>query len=127
MSRCLHLLFIACIQMDADPDHGCHERIMLLCVYEHTVQAVTIEDAVVDAFRGGALVIDLLISICAAGNIGVKPDVPVGPGLDDPPIFGIRAAVFAFGTVILPIGAAPHEVAAGFVITVRLHAQFFLT
>ena len=113
--------------MDADPDHGCHERIMLLCVYEHTVQAVAIEDAVVDAFRGGALVIDLLISICAAGDIGVKPDVPVGPGLDDPPIFGIRAAVFAFGTVILPIGAAPHEVAAGFVITVRLHAQFFLT
>lgn len=48
------------IQMDADTDHGCHERIMLLCVYEHAVQAVIIEDAVVDTFRGGTLVIDLL-------------------------------------------------------------------
>ena len=113
--------------MDADPDHGCHERIMLLCVYEHTVQSVIIEDAVVDAFRGGALIINLLISICAAGDVGVKPDIPFGPGLDDSPIFGIGAGVFTFGTVIFPIGAAPHEVTAGFVITVRLHAQFFLT
>ena len=46
---------------------------MLLCVYEHAVQTVIIEDAVVDAFCGGALVIDLLISIRAAGDIGVKP------------------------------------------------------
>ena len=45
---------------------------MLLCVYEHAVQTVIIEDAVVDAFCGGALVIDLLISIRAAGDIGVK-------------------------------------------------------
>ncbi len=54
--------------MDADSNHGCHERIMLLCVYEHTVQSVIIEDAVVDTFRGGALIINLLISICAAGT-----------------------------------------------------------
>ena len=40
--------------MDADSNHGCHERIMLLCVYEHAVQAVIIEDAVIDTFRGGA-------------------------------------------------------------------------
>ena len=124
---CLHLLFIAGIQMDADSNHGCHERIMLLCVYEHTVQSVIIEDAVVDPFCGGALVIDLLISICAAGDIGVKPDIPFGPGLDNSPIFGISAGVFTFGTVFFPIGAAPHEVTAGTVITVRLHAQFFLT
>ncbi len=123
----LYVLFIAGIQMDADPDHGCHERIMLLCVYEHAVQAVIIEDAVVDTFRGGALIINLLISICAAGNIGVKPDIPFGPGLDDSPVFGTGAGVFTFGTVIFPIGAAPHEVTAGTVITVRLHAQFFLT
>ena len=113
--------------MDADSNHGCHERIMLLCVYEHTVQSVIIEDAVVDTFRGGALIINLLISICAAGDVGVKPDIPFGPGLDDSPIFGIGAGVFTFGTVFFPIGAAPHEVTAGFVITVRLHAQFFLT
>ncbi len=127
LCRCLHLLFIAGIQMDADSNHGRHERIMLLCVYEHTVQSVIIEDAVVDTFRGGALIINLLISICAAGDVGVKPDIPFGPGFDDSPIFGIGAGVFTFGTVIFPIGAAPHEVTAGFVITVRLHAQFFLT
>ena len=57
---CLHLLFIAGIQMDADSNHGCHERIMLLRVYEHTVQSVIIEDAVVDTFRGGALIINQL-------------------------------------------------------------------
>ena len=112
--------------MDADTDHGCHERIMLLCVYEHAVQAVIIEDAVVDTFRGGALIINLLISICAAGNIGVKPDIPFRPGLDDPSVFGIRAAVFTFGTMRFPIGAAPHEITGGFVITIRLHTQVFL-
>ncbi len=111
--------------MDADADYGCHKRIMFLCVYEHTVQAVIIEDAVVDPFRGGALIINLLISICVTGNIGVKPDIPFGLGLDDPPIFGTGAGVFTFGTVIFPIEAAPHEVTAGTAITVRLHAQFF--
>ena len=112
--------------MDADADHGCHKRIMFLCVSEHAVQAVMIEDAVVDPFRGGALMIDFLISICAAGDIGVKPDIPLGPCFDDPPIFGIRAGVFTFGTVIFSKGAAPHEVTAGSVVTVRLHAHFFL-
>ena len=100
---------------------------MFLCMYEHAMQTVTIEDAVIDTFRGGALVINLLISICAAGDIGVKPDIPFGPGLDDPAIFGIRAAVFTFGTVFFPIGAAPHEVTAGFVIAIGFHAQVFLT
>ena len=79
--------------MDADTDYGRHVRIMLLRVYEHAVQAVIIKDTVVDAFRGGALFIDLPVGICATGDIGVKPDIPVGPGLDDPSIFGIRAGV----------------------------------
>ena len=112
--------------MDADADHGRHERIMLLRVCEHTVQAVTIEDAVVDALRGGALFIDILIGICATGDIRVEPDIPFGPGLDDSPIFGIRATVPAFGTVIFPIGAAPHKITAGLVITIGFHAQIFL-
>ena len=112
--------------MDADANHGCDERIMLLCVYEHAVQAVIIEDAVVDTFRGGALLIDFLISIRAAWDIGVKPDIPFRSGLDDSPIFGIRAAVPAFGAVFFPIRAAPHKVTAGFVITIGLHAQLFL-
>lgn len=99
---------------------------MLLCVYEHAVQAVIIEDAVVDTFCSGALFVDFLISICATGDIGIKPDIPFGSGLDDPPIFGICAAVFAFGTVLFPIGAAPHEVTAGTVIAIGFHAEVFL-
>lgn len=76
--------------MDADAEHGDHERIMLLCVYEHAVQSVIIEDAVVDTFRGGALFINFFISVRAAEDISVKADIPIGPGLDDPPIFGSR-------------------------------------
>ena len=108
--------------MDTDANHGCHERIMILCVYEHAVQAVIVEDAVVDTLRGGGLFIDFLISIRAAGDIGVKPDIPFGPGLDDSSVFGIRAAIFTFGTVLFLIGAASHEVTAGFVINIGLHA-----
>lgn len=68
------------------------------------MQAVIIEDVVVDTLRGGALFIDFLISIHAAEYIGVKPDIPFRPGLDNPPIFGTGADVLAFGTVFLPIG-----------------------
>ena len=46
--------------------------------------------------------------------------------LDTPPIFGFRAAVFAFGAVFFSIAAAPHEITAGNVITIGLHAQAFL-
>ena len=109
--------------MDADADDGCHERIMLLRVYEHAVQAVPIEDPVVDTFRGSALLIDFLIGICAARDIGVKPDIPIGPCLDNPPIFRIRAGVFTFGTMFFPKGAPPHEVTAGSVMTIGFHAQ----
>ena len=73
--------------MDADANHSCHERIVLLCVYEHAVQAVIIENAVVDTLRGSTLFIDLLIRIGATGDVGVKPDIPFGPGLDDPAIY----------------------------------------
>ncbi len=93
---------------------------------EHAVQAVIIEDAVVDTLRGGAMFIDFLISIRAAGDIGVKPDIPFRPGLDDPAILGIRAGVFTFGTVLLLIRAASHEATAGSVMTIGLHTQVFL-
>ncbi len=108
--------------MDADADHSRHVGIMFLRVYEHMVQAVIIEDAAVDTFRGSALFIDIFIGICAAGDIRVEPDILFGSGLDDSPILGIRAAVFTFGTVFFSIGAAPHEVTAGFVITIGFHA-----
>ena len=113
--------------MDADADHGCHERIMLFCVDEHAVQAIAVEDTVIDTLRGSPLVIDLLISICAAWDFRIKPDVPFRPGLNDPPIFGSRAAVSAFGAVFFSVRAAPHEVTGGSVITIGLHAQLFLT
>ena len=74
---------------------------MLLCVYEHTMQAIIIEDVVVEVFRGR-------------------------PSLDNPVIFGRGAGVFIFGTVLLPIGAAPHEAAAGSVKTIGLHMKVFL-
>ncbi len=112
--------------MKAYSDHGRRERVMFLRMDEHAVQSVIVQDAVVDTFRGGALVINLLIGIRATRDFGVKPDVPFGAGLDDPPVSGIRAAVFAFGTVVFAIGAAPDEVPAGFIITVWCHAQLFL-
>ncbi len=59
-----------------------------------------IENAVVDLFRGRALLIDFFIGVCTAGDI--------------------------FGAVLFPIRVAPHEVAAGSVITIGFHAQLFL-
>lgn len=100
---------------------------MLFCVDEHAVQAIVVEDAVIDMLRGSPLAIDLLIGICDAWDFRIKPDVPFGPGLDDPPIFGSRAAVSAFGAVLFSVGAAPHEITGGSIITIELHAQLFLT
>lgn len=113
--------------MKAYSDHDCHERVMFSGMDEHAVQPVIVEDTVIDTFRGGALVIDLFISVRATRDFGVKPDVPFGVGLDDHPVPGICAAVFAFGAVVFAIRAAPDEVPTGFVITVWSHAQFFLT
>lgn len=112
--------------MDADANHGYHERRRTLCVYEHATQAVIIEDAVADTFRGSALFIDLFINICAMWDIGVKQDIPFGPILDATFIFEIRSAVFTFGTVFLPIGTAPHEAIAGSFMIIGIHAQFHM-
>ena len=112
------LLFITCIQMDADSNHSCHERIMLFCKDHHAVQAVIIEYPVVDPFRCRALVIDFFVGIRAAGDIRIQTDIPFRAGFDDPSIFGRSAAVPVFGTMISPEGALSHEVTAGFVITV---------
>lgn len=60
------------------------------------------------------------------GGIGVKTDIPYGPSFDGSSMFGIRAGVITFGTVIFSIGEAPHEVTAGSVIAIGLHAQLFL-
>lgn len=51
------------------------------------VQAIIIEDPVIDAFRCGTLVINLFIGIRATGDIRVKADIPFRPGFYDPAIF----------------------------------------
>ena len=100
---------------------------MFFCVDEHAVQAIVVEDTVIDTLRGSPLVIDLLIGICATGDFRIKPDVPFKPDHNDPHIFGRRAAVSVFGAVFFSVRAAPHEVASGSVITIGLHVQLFLT
>ncbi len=67
--------------------HGCHERIMLLSVYVQTVKSVIIQDAVVDAFRGSPLLIYFFVSIRAAWDVGIKPDIPFRFGFNDSSVF----------------------------------------
>lgn len=113
--------------MDADTDHGGHERVMLFCMDHKPVQAITVQDSVVDPFRCRTLVINLFIGFCPTWDIGVQTDIPFGSGLDDPAIFGRRTAVFTFGAMVFSETAPPHEVATGAVIAVGNHAQPLLT
>lgn len=112
--------------MDADAYHCGHERVVLFCVDHHTVQTIIIEYPVVDPFSCSALVIDFFIGIRAARDIRVQTDIPFRPGFYDPAIFRRCAAVFTFRTVVFAKRAPPHEIAAGFVIAVGDHAEFFL-
>ncbi len=108
--------------MDADPNHGGHERVVLFCMDHHAVQAIIVQDPVVDPFRCRTLVVNLFIGFCPAWDICVQADIPFGPGLDDPVIFGRSTAVFTCCTMLFPKRTAPHEVAAGFVIAIGDHA-----
>ena len=65
------MLFVPRIQMDADPDHGGHKGVMFLGMDHHTVQAVVIQDAVVDSFGCCTLSVDSLVGLCTAGNIRI--------------------------------------------------------
>lgn len=69
--------------MDTDSDHGGHERVMLFCMDHKAVQAIIIQDPVVDPFRCRTLVINLFIGFCSTWDIGVQTDIPFGSGLDD--------------------------------------------
>ncbi len=113
--------------MDADSDHGGHERVVFFRMDHHAVQAIIVEDSVVDPFRCSTLVVDFFIGIRAARDIRIQAYIPFGPGLDDPAIFGRSTAVFTFGTMVFSKRTPPHEVAAGLVIAVGNHTQFFLT
>lgn len=73
--------------MLADADHGCHERVMLFRMDFQPVQAIIIEDPVIDAFRCGTQFINLYIGIRAMGDIRVKTDIPFRPGFYDLVIF----------------------------------------
>ena len=88
--------------MDADTDHGCYERIIFFCVDENAVQAIVVKDMVNDTLRGSPLIIALLISICAAWDLCIKPDVLLRLGSNDSLIFGSRAVVSVFGAVFFP-------------------------
>lgn len=94
--------------MNADANHGRHERIMLLRVYKHAVQTIIIQDTVIDTFCCGTLLIYIFIGLCTSRDIRIEPDVPLGSGLNDASIFGRGAAAFTFGLMVFSIRTAPH-------------------
>lgn len=104
------LLLIACIEVQADPDHGSQEGIMFPCMDFHPVEPVDVQNLVVNALRCGSLVINFPVLLSSARHFRVQPDVPVSFCLDHPPVFGRRAAVLTFGGMVLPIRATPYEV-----------------
>lgn len=55
--------------MDADIDHGGLERVVLFCMDHHTVQAIIVQDPVVDPFGCRALVIYFFVSIRARNRL----------------------------------------------------------
>ena len=91
------------------------------------MQAIIVQDPVVDPFRCRTLVVNLFIGFCPAWDICVQADIPFGLGLDDPAIFGRSTAVFTCCTMLFPKRTPPHEVAAGLVIAVWDHAFLLLT
>ena len=108
--------------MDADANHGGHERVMFFCMDHHTVQAVIVEYPVVDPFGCSALVINFFVGIRAAGDIRVQADIPCRTSLDDSSIFGRSTAVLTFGAMLFAKRAPPDEVGALLIIAVRNHA-----
>ncbi len=110
--------------MDADSNHGCHERIMPFVCMAHTLQSVII-GAVVDTVPWRCVDYNLLISICAR-TVGSKADIPFGPGLDDSPYWNRCRSFLQFGTSDLFRRGSAHGVTAG-LLTVKASWQFFLT
>lgn len=109
--------------MDADADYGGKERVVLLPVYPHAVEPIVIENPVVDPFSGCALVIDFLISLCAAGNICIQADIPVRSCFDDPSVFSRGTGTAAFCCMFFTERTAPHEISGAFIISVWEHGE----
>lgn len=80
-------LLIACIQMDADADHGSKERIVTFSVNHEAMQTIIIENPVVDTFRSSSLVIDFFISIRTTRHICIKTNIPIGSRFYNSAIF----------------------------------------
>ncbi len=91
----------------------------------HAVQPIIIQDTVIDPFRSGALVVNLLICNCTTWNCCIKADIPVRFCLYNPSIGRRRALVVTVVHFSHDERAAPHELSAGFVITVWNHAVSF--
>lgn len=91
------------------------------------MQAVIIEDPVVDAFRSGSLVIDLFISFRATRHICIKTDIPIRSCFYNTAIFNGGTAVFAFANMLFSKGTPPHKIALCFIIAIWNHAPSFLT
>ena len=80
-------MLISCIQVNADANHSSEKGVMLFCVDFHLMQAVVIQNPVVNSFCRGALIVDFLISLRTAGDIGVETDIPFRFRLNNPAIF----------------------------------------
>lgn len=88
--------FITGIKMNADPDHGCKERIVFLPVDHEPVQCIIIQYAVIDPFRCSALLVNLFIGIGPPGNFCEQTDIPFGFCFYNPAIFGTGTVYRAF-------------------------------
>lgn len=78
----VHALFYPRIQMNVDADDHGKEGIAFSGVDAHLVEMVIIEHTVVHPFAGSSVIVDSLVFLCAPWNGSVKPDVPVGFGVD---------------------------------------------
>ena len=89
-------LLITGIQMNADANHCSEKRIMLLPMDLHPVQAIIIQDPVIDTFGCRALVIDFFIVSSTAWYIRVQADIPLRLCLDDTAILCRGTAILTF-------------------------------
>ncbi len=115
-------LFVLGIQVDADTDGHCYERIMLFKMDAHRVQFVVVQDAVVDPLGCRPVVVDFFPLCCSLWNRRVKADVPIRLGMDGPAIFGFRAGTVAVVHFFQSKRAAPFDRVLALVITPAYHA-----
>ena len=106
--------FQPCIQMDVDSCNHRKEWITLSCMYLHIMQAIIIEDPVIDSFTGSTVVVDGFVFFCASGNRSVEPHIPGWLSVNTPPIWRFWAGITAGAFFLFSAGyrAAPFAAAA---------------